>query len=76
MNLEILSPEKSLFSGTALSVTLPGESGSFSVLDHHSPLMSTLDKGEIIIDSGKLKISIQRGVVEVLNNKVRVLVQD
>jgi len=75
MNVEILSPEKTYFSGPALSVTLPGESGSFSVLDHHAPIMSTLEKGNIIIDSGKLTIPIQKGVVQVLNNKVIVLVQ-
>jgi len=75
MNIEILSPEKSLFSGEVKVLTLPGTSGSFSILDDHAPLISTLEKGNISIDSGKEVIAIERGVVEVLQNKVIVLVQ-
>jgi len=75
MNVEILSPEKALFKGTAQAVTLPGESGSFSVHDQHAPLMSTLEKGTIVIDYGKVSIPIESGVVDVHQNQVTVLVQ-
>lgn len=75
MHIEIVSPDKTLFSGTALSITLPGGSGSFNVLDHHAPLMSTLEKGDILIDSGKLIFPIEKGMVQVLNNTVTVLIQ-
>ncbi len=75
MHLDILTPEEPLFSGTVVSVTLPGTDGSFSILDQHAPLMSNLGKGMIVIDSGKKSFSIERGVVEVLHNRVTVLVQ-
>jgi F-type H+-transporting ATPase subunit epsilon len=76
MKVEILSPGASLFIGEASMVTLPGASGSFSVLDQHAPLISTLTQGEIVIDSGKMSIPILRGVIEVSENKVSILVQN
>ena len=42
MTLEILSPERTLFSGEVESVTLPGTLGEFTVLRHHAPLISSL----------------------------------
>ena len=50
MQLEIVSPEKTIFSGEAKSVHLPGSEGYFQVLNNHAPIVSTLKKGEILID--------------------------
>ena len=50
MQLEIVSPEKTIFSGEAKSVYLPGSEGHFQVLNNHAPIVSTLKKGEILID--------------------------
>ena len=50
MQLEIVSPEKTIFSGEAKSVYLPGSEGHFQVLNNHAPIVSTLRKGEILID--------------------------
>ena len=50
MQLEIVSPEKTIFSGEAKSVHLPGSEGHFQVLNNHAPIVSTLKKGEILID--------------------------
>lgn len=47
MTLEILSPERTLFSGEVESVTLPGTLGEFTVLRHHAPLISSLTAGEV-----------------------------
>lgn len=41
MTLEILTPERKLFSGEVYGVQMPGISGSFEVLEKHAPL-STL----------------------------------
>lgn len=79
MHIEILTPEKKLFSGDAYGIQLPGISGSFEVLDKHAPLVSALGKGnvKILLDkSGKASnYSIVGGFVEVLNNRVSVLVE-
>ena len=56
MHIEILTPERKLFSGDAYGVQLPGVSGSFEVLEKHAPLVSALGNGvvKILLDkSGK-----------------------
>jgi F-type H+-transporting ATPase subunit epsilon len=42
MNVEILTPEKKIFSGDAYGVQLPGIQGSFEVLEKHAPMISAL----------------------------------
>jgi F-type H+-transporting ATPase subunit epsilon len=80
MELEILTPVKKLFSDTVYGVQLPGIDGSFEVLDKHAPLVSALKAGnlKVLKDRSMKSISnftIQSGFVEVLNNKVTVLVE-
>ncbi|MDZ4838475.1 MAG: ATP synthase F1 subunit epsilon [Bacteroidota bacterium] len=77
MHLEIITPEDTLFTGEVNSVTLPGTAGQFQVLQNHAPLISTLDAGHIKFkktDGVTDEININAGFVEVLNNKVTVLV--
>ena len=87
MQLEIVSPEKTIFSGEAKSVHLPGSEGHFQVLNNHAPIVSTLKKGEILIDgvdniesdflvfsNGKASLEIKSGVVEMKKNKLIILV--
>ena len=87
MQLEIVSPEKTIFSGEAKSVYLPGSEGHFQVLNNHAPIVSTLRKGEILIDgvdnqesefldfsNGKASLEIKSGVVEMKKNKLIILV--
>ena len=50
MNLEILTPDKKVYEGEASSVTLPGTVGSFEILNHHAPIISTLEDGKVTID--------------------------
>ena len=47
MTLEILTPERKLFSGEVYGVQMPGISGSFEVLDRHAPLVSALKAGRM-----------------------------
>ena len=79
MNLEILTPEKKLFSGDVYGVQMPGISGSFEVLDRHAPLISALKAGKVKVLSGAnqelASYQVQGGFVEVLNNRVTVLLE-
>lgn len=78
MTLEILTPEKKLYSGNVYGVQLPGITGLFEILDKHAPLVSALGKGKvkILIDKSQTETySIQGGFVEVNNNKATVLVE-
>ncbi|RYE52329.1 MAG: ATP synthase F1 subunit epsilon [Sphingobacteriales bacterium] len=78
MTLEILTPERKIFSGEVYGVQLPGISGLFEVLDKHAPMVSALKEGKLKILKDKNSTSgysIQSGFVEVLNNKTTVLVE-
>jgi F-type H+-transporting ATPase subunit epsilon len=79
MTLEILTPEKKLFSGEVYGVQMPGISGSFEVLEKHAPLVGALKAGKLKVLKDKQHhfefYDIQGGFVEVLNNKVTVLVE-
>jgi F-type H+-transporting ATPase subunit epsilon len=80
MELEILTPEKKIFSDTVYGVQLPGISGSFEVLDKHAPMISALKAGNLKVLKDKSMKSlagytIQSGFVEIINNKVTVLVE-
>ncbi len=49
MILEIVSPEATLFKGEVTSVSLPGVSGSFQILNNHAPIVSILKQGTVKI---------------------------
>ena len=79
MNLEILTPEKKLYSGEVYGVQMPGISGSFEVLEKHAPLVSALKAGRVKVLKDKQShvafFDITGGFVEVLNNKVTLLAE-
>ena len=77
MHLEIVTPDKNIFSGDIELIRLPGSKGAFEILNNHAPIISTLGKGEIkVIDEEKkvYHFPIDHGVVECIDNKVVVLV--
>jgi F-type H+-transporting ATPase subunit epsilon len=76
LNLEIVTPSKSAFSGEIKSITVPGTKGRFQVLKNHAPIISTFDIGMIKVDlpGGKSDhYATAGGTIEVLDNKVLVL---
>ena len=78
MYLEIITPDKKIFSGEVRLVRLPGTKGEFEILKNHAPIISTLDKGTIKVleENGKEHFfNVDGGVVENKANKVIVLVE-
>ncbi len=78
MQLEILSPERKIFSGNVYGVQLPGTEGSFEILENHAPMIASLGKGKmkIIKDRSQTDMyEISAGFVEILNNKATVLIE-
>jgi F-type H+-transporting ATPase subunit epsilon len=76
MQLEIVSPEKTVYSGEAELVTLPGTSGSFTILEHHAPIISSLEKGTLVyrVKGEDRELPINGGFVEAKNNVVSVCI--
>jgi F-type H+-transporting ATPase subunit epsilon len=76
VKVEILTPEKKLYSGNANLVKVPGTKGSFEILKKHAPLISTLEKGQIkILDEKNEAVffDISSGVIEVHKDLVTIL---
>ena len=76
MHLTISTPDKTLFQGNVHKATFPGSAGAFQVLKNHAPLVSTLQKGTIRYSDAQqdYTLAIEKGLVEVLNNELTVLV--
>lgn len=77
LNLKIVSPERIEFAGEVDSVTMPGVTGEFQVLQNHAPLISLLGSGNVVYrdTSGDHTIVIAGGFVEVQKNKVSLCVE-
>lgn len=77
MNLEIITPDTTIYEGEAELVQLPGIDGSFEILNNHAPLISALKQGKIKIkkDGKEEFFEINGGVIEVLENKVLILAE-
>ncbi len=75
--LEIVTPEKMVFTGMVEEVTVPGSEGQFGVLKGHTPLLSFVDIGELhFIQEGKKHyFAVNTGYAEVASNKVTLLVE-
>jgi F-type H+-transporting ATPase subunit epsilon len=79
MLLEIISPDKSLYSGEILSIRVPGSKGSFEILNNHAPIISTLEHGMINIlekSGNRTSFEVDGGVIEAKNNKIIVLAEN
>ena len=78
MFLEIVTPNKKVFSGEIKKIKVPGSEGPFEVLNNHASIVSTLTKGEvkvILADGEKSLYNISSGVIEVKSNKIVVLAE-
>jgi len=79
MNLEIVTPQKVVFSGKVQSVSVPGAVSPFQVLYNHAPIVSTLDPGivKVVDESDKtLFYATNSGFAEVRKNQISVLVEN
>lgn len=78
MLLEILTPDKTFFSGKIKILRVPGSKDPFSVLKNHAPIISTLDQGEISLITDKdveMVYFITAGFIEVKKNKITLLAE-
>ena len=75
-NLEIISPEKIIFSDKTTMVTLPSYEGDMSVLKYHISIITFLRPGIIKIqknDGNFEEFFVQDGIIEYTNDSLVVL---
>jgi F-type H+-transporting ATPase subunit epsilon len=76
INLTLLTPDKTLFTGEVSMVVIPAEEGELGVLPKHAPLATTLRAGEVKIyrnDSISDAFTISGGFAEIVNNKCEIV---
>ena len=75
--MEIVTPEKMIFSGNIEEVTLPGTEGEFGVLRGHEAFLTSVEIGEMnyVKDGKKSYYAVNTGYVEVTGDKVTVLIE-
>mgnify|MGYP000545483352 CR=1 FL=1 len=77
LTFNLVSPEKELFSGQVDQVIVPGTEGDFGVLPNHSPFMSTLLPGFLVIKDGgsERRIFVKGGFADVTPAGLTVLAE-
>jgi F-type H+-transporting ATPase subunit epsilon len=75
--VEIVTPERLVFSGKVEEVTVPGSEGEFGVLRGHAALLSSVDIGALSLtqEGKKRNFAVADGYVEVTATKVTILVE-
>jgi len=77
LKLRIIAPDRLVFEGEVEKVTLPGTVGSFTVLNRHAPIISSLEKGRIIYKDagGDVEVAVKSGFAEVKDNVLSICVE-
>lgn len=77
ITLEVVTPEKMVFSGKVEEVLIPGTEGEFGVLLGHEPLLTSVDIGELYFLAGgkKTHYAVNTGYAEITGGKITVLIE-
>lgn len=75
MILNIVTPERQVFSGSADAVVLPGSEGQTGILPKHAPLVSLLKPGELCYTHNGVDnfLVVGDGFVEITQDEVTIL---
>ena len=76
--LDLVTPEKTLFSGEVATVVVPGLLGEFGVLPGHANLLAELTLGRLAYEtsSGETVVAVAGGFADVTGEKVTILLDD
>ena len=77
LKLRIRAPDRLVYEGEVEKVTLPGTVGSFTVLNNHAPIISSLDRGKIAYKDkdGLTEVPVRSGFAEVKDNVLSICVE-
>lgn len=75
LQLQIITPDKTVYSEPVDMVTLPGVEGQMGIYPQHVPLMTQMVPGEIIVrkNGRELFLAVGEGLVEVTGDHVAIL---
>ena len=78
MDIEVVAVDHNVYSGQAVSVTIPGADGYFGVLSGHAPIIASLGVGMITIvplTGQPVVLAVSGGFAEVVNDHVTILAE-
>jgi F-type H+-transporting ATPase subunit epsilon len=75
IQVDIVTPERAVYSGPAEMITAPGSEGEFGVLPGHAAFVATLKPGRVEIkkDNQELHFAASGGFAEVVDDKLIIL---
>lgn len=75
LQVVVISPERTVFEGTADSVVVPAWNGKLGILRGHAPLMALLGRGELRVTRGGSTetFAVEGGFLQVVDDRVTVL---
>lgn len=76
-NLTIARVDMPVFDGPVVSVTVPGASGEMTILANHTPIISPLKVGTILIkkeDGEEETINVDSGTLEMSREQLTILI--
>ena len=77
LTVKVLSHDGCQFDGEAASINTPSTGGPLGILPNHTPLITSLVKGDVVIqqiDGSNKTISINGGVLDIKKDGVMILV--
>lgn len=78
LNIEVVTPQRTLLEAEADYVTIPGELGELGILPGHIPLLTNLNSGVLSYksSSGEKKLAVHFGYAEVCQDKITILANE
>lgn len=77
ISVQIVTPERPIFSGTCTEVRAPSALGEIGILAGHRALLAALDAGRVLIQSGSGNntYAVSGGFIEVSDDSVTILAE-
>lgn len=74
LSVAVISPEQTVYEGTAVSVIAPAHDGEVGILPGHAPMLTLLGKGVLRIGDS-VRVNVRGGFVQVADDVVRVITE-
>ncbi len=78
ISVDIITPQRTVYSGQVISFTAPGVEGLFQILFNHAPFLSALSVGPMKLkteDNQTIKFATSGGFAHILQNRITVLAE-
>ena len=74
LTVAVISPEQTVYEGTAASVVAPAWDGEVGILPGHAPMLTLLGEGVLRIGDA-VRVRVTGGFIQVADNVVRVVTE-